>query len=249
MRTCACVVLLTLLAGTVQADDPVTVTVAVASNFSRTATELAARFSGETGMAIRLSNGSTGLLYAQILNGAPFDVFLAADVERPALLEHSGHAVAGSRFTYARGGLALWSRDATDCLGMLKDVNAGRVALANPATAPYGRAAMEFLINEGHWAVVSGRAVYGENAMQALQFAATGNAVVGVIASAQLVDPHLPESACVWNVPTESHGSIEQQAVLLKNAAGNDAAQRFIEFIRSDVALEIIERHGYGVSP
>jgi len=247
MRTCACVVLLALLAGTVQADDPVTV--AVASNFSRAALELAARFSGETGMATRLSNGSTGLLYAQILNGAPFDVFLAADVERPALLEHSGHAVTGSRFTYARGGLALWSRDAADCLATLKDVNAGRVALANPATAPYGRAAVEFLTNEGHWEVVSGRAVYGENAMQALQFAATGNAVVGVIASAQLVDSHLPESACVWNVPAESHGSIEQQAVLLKNAADNDAAQRFIEFMQSDVALEIIERHGYEVSP
>jgi len=247
MRTCACVVLLALLAGAVQADTPVTV--AVASNFSRAAAELAARFSVETGMAIRLSNGSTGHLYAQILHGAPFDVFLAADVERPARLEHSGHGVAGSRFTYAWGGLALWSRDATDCRATLEDASAGRVALANPATAPYGRAAKEFLTNEGYWEVVSGRAVYGENAMQVLQFAATGNAVVGVIAKAQLADPHLPEFACVWNVPTESHGSIEQQAVLLKNAAGDDAAQRFLEFIQSDVGREIIKQHGYGVSP
>jgi len=240
-------VLLALLATPAPADD--TLTIAVASNFSRTAAELSARFSGTTGIEVRISNGSTGRLYAQILNGAPFDVFLAADVERPALLENSGHAVAGSRFTYARGGLSLWSRDATDCLATLKDASAGRVALANPAIAPYGRAAMEFLISEGHWEVVSGRAVYGENAMQVLQFAATGNAVVGIIANAQLVDPNLPESACVWNIPTESHGSIEQQAVLLENAASNDAAQRFIEFMQSDVAREIVERHGYGVSP
>ena len=247
MRTCACVVLLALLAVTARADDPVTV--AVASNFSRAAAELAARFAGETGLAIRLSNGSTGHLYAQILNGAPFDVFLAADVERPALLEQSGHAVTGSRFTYAQGGLALWSRDASDCLATLKDAGAGRVALANPATAPYGRAAMEFLTNIGYWEAVSSRAVYGENIMQALQFAATGNAVVGIIAKSQLANSRLPESACTWNVPEGSHGSIEQQAVLLKNAVGNDAAQRFVEFLQSSVAREIIERHGYAVSP
>lgn len=246
MRTGVCLVLLVLMAGTGRADEPLTV--AVASNFLRAATELTARFSSETGVTIRLSNGSTGHLYAQILNGAPFDVFLAADVERPELLEQSGHAVAGSRFTYAKGGLALWSRNATDCLGALMDKSAGRVALANPETAPYGRAAVEFLVNDGYWGAVSDRAVFGANAMQALQFAATGNAIVGVVASAQLVDPHLPAPGCVWKVPPGSHGAIEQQAVLLGNAAADAAARRFIAFLQSEVAIEIIRRHGYEVS-
>lgn len=140
MRARAFMVSLTLVFGPVLAAD--TITVAVASNFSRPAAELAARFAGETGVVVRISNGSTGKLYAQIVNGAPFDVFLAADTERPKLLEESGHAVAESRFTYAQGALVLWSRDAKDCLAALADEGSGRVALANPRTAPYGKAAV-----------------------------------------------------------------------------------------------------------
>jgi hypothetical protein len=167
-----CTILLTaFLLGPAVADE--TVTVAVASNFSRTAAELSAKFAGETGIAIRISNGSTGKLYAQILNGAPFDIFLAADAERPALLEESGLAVSGSRFTYAEGALVLWSRGAPDCLAALRDDTGGHVALANPVTAPYGKAALEFLIHEGYREMVSDRIVYGENIAQTLQFVAT----------------------------------------------------------------------------
>ena len=239
--------LLLLIAVPVFADD--VVTVAVASNFSTAAAELSSRFTGDTGIAVRTASGSTGKLYAQILNGAPFDVFLAADTERPARLERSGRAVAGSRFTYATGALVLWSRDAPDCRAALADRDAGRVALANPETAPYGRAAREFLQNEGLWQAGSGRAVYGENIAQTLQFVATGNALLGLIARSQIGAPQLPRPSCTWDVPAALHSGLEQQAVLLQRAAGNADARRYLEFLRSTAATEIVRRHGYEVSP
>jgi len=238
--------LLVLVSGPALAGDEVTV--AVASNFSRAAAEVSAKFAGETGITVRISNGSTGKLYAQILNGAPFDIFLAADAERPILLEQSGHAVAGSRTTYAEGALVLWSSVEDDCLAALEDERGGHVALANPVTAPYGRAAIEYLSAEGIWDSVSRRAVYGENINQALQFVATGNAAIGFIAKSQLAAPQLPEAACTWELPSSSHSSLEQQAVLLARAADNEAAQRFLDYLGSEAAHEILARHGYGVS-
>ena len=215
------------------------VTVAVASNFSRTAGELSARFAGETGITVRISNGSTGKLYAQILNGAPFDVFLAADARRPALLEQAGRTVPGSRFTYAVGALVLWSRDAEDCLAALHDEDAGRVALANP----------EFLKREGLWGSVSKRAVFGENIGQAMQFVATRNAPLGLIARSQLSVPQLPDAACTWDVPSDYYSGLDQQAVLLARAAGNESAARFYDWLRSADAREVIAQHGYEVAP
>lgn len=246
MRTRAFLALLVLVSGPALGSD--TVTVAVASNFSRAAAELSARFAGETGITVRISNGSTGKLYAQILNGAPFDVFLAADVERPTLLEKSGHAIAGSRTTYAEGALVLWSSEANDCLDALRDESSGWVALANPATAPYGRAAVEYLSEAGLWESVSSRAVYGENINQTLQFVATGNAAVGFIAKSALAAPQLPEAACTWEVPVSSYSRLEQQAVLLTRATGNVGAQRFFAYLSSEAAQEILVRHGYGMS-
>ena len=246
MRTGAFLVSLLLISGPALARDAVTV--AVASNFSRAAAEISAKFAGETGITVRISNGSTGKLYTQILNGAPFDIFLAADAERPILLEQSGHAVAGSRTTYAEGALVLWSSVEDDCLAALRDERGGHVALANPVTAPYGKAAIEYLSAEGIWDSVSRRAVYGENINQALQFVATGNAAIGFIAKSQLAAPQLPEAACTWELPSSSHSSLEQQAVLLARAADNEAAQRFLDYLGSEAAREILARHGYGVS-
>lgn len=238
--------LLVLFVSPALADD--TVTIAVASNFSRAAAELSARFTTETGITVRISNASTGALYAQIVNGAPFDIFLAADAERPALLEQAGHAVAGSRFTFATGALVVWSRDASDCHAALLDEGGGRVALANPATAPYGKAAVEYLSGAGYWDAVSTRAVYGENINQTLQFVATGNATIGLIAKSQLAAPQLAEPSCTMEVPVSSYSSLEQQAVLLKRAAGNDNARAFLDYLHSGTAHEIISRHGYEVS-
>jgi len=246
VRARAFLLLLVLISGPALAGD--TITVAVASNFSRAAAEISATFAGETGITVRISNGSTGKLYAQILNGAPFDVFLAADAERPILLEQSGHAIAGSRTTYAEGALVLWSAVTNDCLAALGDEHGGRVALANPETAPYGKAAIEYLSAKGVWESVSRRAVYGENINQALQFVATGNAAIGFIAKSQLAAPQLPNAACTWELPASSHSSLEQQAGLLARAADNESARRFLDYLGSDAVHEILMRHGYGVS-
>jgi molybdate transport system substrate-binding protein len=192
-----------------------------------------------------LSTASTGKLFAQIVNGAPFDVLLAADSDRPQRLESSGAGVAGTRFTYAIGELVLWSRRVSDCRGNLERAGMGRIAIANPDTAPYGSAAREFLESSGLWERVESRLVIGENIAQALQFAATGNAELGFIARAQLGVPVLPEATCAWPVPTGTHAPIEQQALLLAHAASNPGARTFLEFLRGEAARAIIRRHGY----
>lgn len=245
MRCRALLVLLALIATSASADDE-PLTVAVSSNFAIAFGEVAARFTEATGIRVRVVPGSTGKLYAQVVNGAPFDVYLAADSDRPARLEESGHAVAGSRFTYARGRLVLWSLYFDDCLEALRA--GGRIALANPETAPYGRAGREYLQSAGYWDDVSERIVYGENVMQAMQFAAAGGAAVGIVAQSVVGGPHTPEGKCRWPLPEESHAPVEQQAVLLARAKDDARAVRLIEFLRSDAAHEIVIQHGYGAS-
>lgn len=224
-------------------------TVAVASNFALPAEALADRFTAETGHAVTLSTSSTGKLYAQIVNGAPFDLFLAADSRRPQLLEASGLAVPGTRFTYAVGALVVWSRDpslaAGDCRRALEDPGFGRVAIANPELAPYGAAARQFLEAAGLWVQVQPRLVYGENIAQALHFVATGNAALGLVARSQAVDTRLPVASCSWPVPGDLHDPISQDAVVLRRAARNPAAAAFAAFLRGPAAAIIIRRFGY----
>jgi len=226
-------------------------TVAVASNFARAAQEIALQFTVDTGNEVRISAGSTGKLFAQISNGAPYDVFLAADSERPALLESNGLGVRGSRATYAIGSLMLWSSELKfaniDCRKHLKNLGKDHLSIANPKTAPYGAAARDFLIDAGLWKLVEPRIVYGENISQALQFVASGNAGVGLIARAQYVDKRLPAATCSWPVPETSHKPLLQQAVLLQRASGNSVAAAFLEFLTSSVAQEIVLRHGYSI--
>lgn len=238
-----------LLPGWLLADD--VVTIAVASNFATTAAELSAAFTEVSAVAVRISPGSTGKLYAQIVNGAPFDVFLAADSLRPLLLEQSGYAVTGSRQTYAVGSLVLWSRDerlrGKDCREALQQGDYRWLALANPATAPYGAAAREYLEKAGLWESASQRVVFGENIAQTLQFVATGNATMGFVALSQTKDPNLPPATCAWAVPAPSSTSLQQQLVLLERAGSNAGARQFIEFLVSPAARKIIGRHGYMV--
>lgn len=243
MRVRAILVAL-LLAGDAAAEEEVLV--AVASNFAHTATQLAARFEEQTGTAVRLSSGSTGKLYAQIVNGAPYDVFLAADAARPAILEHSGRVVPGSRRTYAIGRLVIYSIRADDCLAALRDPHGGHIAIANPVTAPYGAAARQYLERAGLWDGVSARAVYGENIAQTLQFASTGNAVVALVARSQLHTRFVPEPRCSLEIPAAMHDPVEQQVVLLD--ADNPPAGAFVEFLRSATARRIIEQAGYEVA-
>ena len=223
------------------------VTVAVASNFAATARDIAAQFAGESDYQVRITTASTGKLYAQIVNGAPFDVLLAADAERPRRLENGGAGVPGSRFTYALGALVLWSRQAEDCQAALQGSDGGRIAIANPETAPYGAAAKSFLQQSGRWESLQGRLVIGENIAQTLQFAASGNAQLGFIAASQLRAPSLPAAACSWPVPDTLHDPIDQQAILLQRGADSAGAKSFLAFLRGDAGRAIIRRHGYSL--
>ena len=225
-----------------------TLTVAVASNFSWPAQELVARFTEVSGVEARVAAASTGKLYAQVVNGAPFDVLLAADAHRPALLEESGAGMPGTRFTYAIGRLVLWSADPAladaNCRDQLDNLETMRLAIANPLTAPYGVAAMQFLTRADVWDEAQDNLVYGENIAQTLQFVASGNASLGVIAASQVLHESLPAASCDWVVPATMHEPIEQQAIQLSN---NEAARAFLEFVRGPQGRRIIRGLGYEV--
>ena len=227
------------------------ISVAVASNFTVPVAELAASFEKSTGHQVRVSAASTGMLYAGISNGASYAVFLAADEERPRLLEESGLGVEGTRFTYAIGRLELWSAvpefEGADCRAQLENLGARHLAIANPVTAPYGAAARSFLQEAGLWEMLEGNLVFGQNIAQALQFVATGNASLGLIASSQAESDRLPEASCRWQVPDSMHAPLEQQAILLDRARENEAARSFLAFLKSPEGRAIIQSHGYEV--
>ncbi len=229
--------------GPARADE---VRVAVAANFAPVLSQLAAPFAEATGHRLRISSGSSGKLYAQITQGAPFDVLLSADAERPRRLEAEGLILADSRFTYARGRLVLWSArpGMVDARGEVLRTGAfKRLAMANPRTAPYGAAAKDVLEALGLWKALQARLVQGEDIGQTFQFVRTGNAELGFVAWAQVKAQG--ESGSFWLVPPTLHRPIEQQAVLLARAGDNKAAQAFVDFLRSARAREIISAAGY----
>lgn len=219
------------------------VRVAVASNFLATAREAADAFERETGCAVVLSAGSTGQLYAQISHGAPFDVFLAADAERPERAEREGLAIAGSRRTYAVGRLVLFS--ATPGLALsgatLADPGVRRVALANPRTAPYGRAALEAARGLGLESALAARQVVGTNVAQALSFVLTGNAELGFVALSQVVE----RGGSSWLVPETLHAPIRQQGVVLVQSESRAEAAAFLDFLSGREIRDLLARRGY----
>jgi molybdate transport system substrate-binding protein len=184
--------------------------VAVASNFLNPLKEIATRYKQDTGDRLILVSGSTGKLYAQVRHGAPFDVLLAADSKRPALLEREGVGVVGTRFTYAVGALVLWSLEPGRVRGeeSLAQMSKGKLAIANPKTAPYGRAARQVLESLGFWKKLQPFLVRGENIAQTLQFVATGNATLGFVAKSQVEDPRFKFQGSRWEVPVDMHDPI-----------------------------------------
>lgn len=227
-----------------------TVSVAVASNFLAPLRALSETFERQSGHRLRISSGSTGKLYAQIAHGAPFDVFLAANEREPARLEREGLAAADSRFTYALGRLVLWSRAPDripgDGAALLQAGSFGRLAIANPKTAPYGAAAMAVLRHLGLAEALAGKLVRGENIGQAFQYVASGNVELGLVAFSQVLATEEPGS--VWQVPDAWYPPIAQQAVLLERAQGAQAAEEFLAFLKSDaVRRELMARFGYGM--
>ena len=229
------------------------VTVAVAANFTAPMQKIARAFEQDTGHKAKLVFGSTGKFYAQIKNGAPFAVLLSADVETPARLEQEGAAVAGTRFTYAVGRLALWSKNPAlvDNKGQVllsntTDKNSfKKLAIADPKLAPYGTAAMEVLDRMGALAKVRPKLVQGDSIGQAFQFVMTENAELGFVALSQIsMDGRITQGSA-WTVPQNLYTSLRQDAVLLPLGKDNAAALALIKYMRTDRAKTIIRTYGY----
>ena len=224
------------------------VSVAVAANFTAPMQTIAADFEKDTGHKAQLSFGATGKFYAQIKNGAPFEVLLAADDETPARLEKEAAAIAGSRFTYAIGKLVLWSPKASyvdDKGEILNKGDFAHLAIANPKLAPYGQAAVEALnalkLNEA----LAPKLVQGENISQTFQFVSTGNAELGFVALSQVMKDGRISEGSAWIVPANLHQPIRQDAVLLLPGKDKPAAEALLKYLRGDKARAVIKSYGY----
>ncbi|KNZ31297.1 MAG: molybdate ABC transporter substrate-binding protein [Methylibium sp. NZG] len=240
------------MAGTAAAARAETVRIAVAANFAAPLQRVAAEFEKDTGHRALVSVGATGKFYAQISQGAPFDVFLSADDETPARLVADSAAVADSRFTYAVGRLVLWSAQPgfVDEQGaVLKNGGFRHLALANPKTAPYGAAAVEVMKARGLLDALSPRFVQGENIAQAHQFVASGNAELGFVALSQVWTDGRIAQGSAWRVPAALHTPIRQDAVLLTGARNNAAALALLRYLRGEKARAVIVSHGYELAP
>ena len=231
------------------------VAVAVAANFTAPMQQIAKAFEQDTGHKALVALGATGKFYAQIKNGAPFAVLLAADDETPARLEKEGLAIAGTRFTYATGRLALWSKspnlvdDKGEVLrnNNLNKIGIQKIALADPKLAPYGRAAMEVIHKLGVQDNVVPKLVQGESIGQTYQFVSTENAQLGFVALSQIsVDERITQGSA-WVVPQSMHAPLKQDAVLLKVGKDNAAAHALLKYLQGDTAKAIITRYGYAL--
>ncbi len=224
------------------------VSVAVAANFTAPMQKIAAAFEADTGHKAELSFGATGKFYAQITNGAPFQILLSADDTTPAKLEREGKVVANSRFTYAIGTLVLWSAKegyVDDKGAVLKTGDFKHLAIANPKLAPYGLAATQVMDKLGLTATLQPRFVQGENIAQTYQFVATGNAQLGFVALSQvMVDGKIGQGSA-WQVPADMHEPIRQDAALLETGKGNAAATALMQYLKTDKAKAIIKSYGY----
>lgn len=228
--------------GARQSSEPVRV--AVAANFTATQEKLASTFTEQTGIALESSFGASGALYSQIVNGAPFQVFLSADSERPERLEKEG-LVSGEPFTYALGALALYVPGGVPQGHGEELLKAGaypHLAICKPELAPYGLAARQTLEKLGLWESVQPKLVQGDNVTQAFQFVETGNAEAGLVALSQVLDRRAEQ---IWRVPGDLHDPIRQDAVLLKNGEGNPGAEAFATFLKGPEARAIIAAGGY----
>ena len=224
------------------------VSVAVASNFTTPMQKIAKIFEADTGHKALLVFGATGGFYAQIKNGAPFQVLLAADNETPARLEKEGLGVVSARFTYAIGKLVLWSKQPglVDEKGdVLRQGGFEKLAIANPKLAPYGAAAMQTLTKLGLLAQLKPKLVEGSNIGQTLQFVASENAALGFVALSQVFADGRLTAGSAWVVPSRFHAPIQQDAVLLKTGKDNVAATALMAYLQSDKARAIIRAYGY----
>jgi molybdate transport system substrate-binding protein len=246
MRSVAAALLILACSGPAGAGE---VLVAVAANFAGPMARIGEAFTAATGHVLRVSTASTGKFYTQIVGGAPFEVFLAADDETPRRLLAESHAVAGTGFTYAIGKLVLWSARpglVDDQGAVLASDRFRYLAVGNPKTAPYGAAAHQVLQARGLTQALAPRLVTGESIAQAYQFVATGNAEIGFVALSQVTLPGKNATGSMWRVPQDLYTEIRQDAVLLKAGVSNPAARALLEFLKGETARQIIRNHGYG---
>ena len=236
---------ITLWCTPAQADE---IPVAVAANFTAPMKQIAAQFERDTGHRAKLSFGATGALFAQISNGAPFGVFLSADDKATARLAQEGNAVAATEFTYAKGKLILWSADSAlvDSAGkVLATGDFKRLAIANPMTAPYGTAAVEYLKKVGLYDDLKAKLVTGTNITQTYQFVSSGNAQLGFVALSQVYKEGKYSHGSAWMVPADSYSPIRQNAILLNPGKTNAAAKALMDYLQSKPAQVIIKSYGY----
>jgi molybdate transport system substrate-binding protein len=226
--------------------------VAAASDLQAALPVMAAQFEQDTGQKVALTFGSSGNFFAQIRNGAPFDVFLSADIDYPRQLEQAGAAERGSLYAYAMGRLVLWTRkdsgiDVRRGLAVLTDARVRRVAIANPEHAPYGRAAVAALQHEGLYEQVKGKFVLGENISQTAQFAQSGNATVGLLALSLALAPALKSVGTYIEIPVDFHPPIEQAAVVVAASRQKALAQRFVDALKKPGVAQILQSYGFEV--
>ena len=224
------------------------VNVAVAANFTAPMKIIAQDFERDTGHEARLAFGGTGQFYAQIRNGAPFAILLSADDETPIKLEKEGLGVTGSRFTYATGKLALWSKKPgfVDAQGeILRSAQFDKIAVANPKLAPYGAAAMETLDKMGLRERITAKIVEGSNIGQTFQFVASENAALGFVALSQVFENGTIKEGSAWIVPGSMHAPIKQDAILLNAGKDNSAAAALLKYLQGDKAKAVIRSFGY----
>jgi molybdate transport system substrate-binding protein len=228
------------------------VAVAAASDLQSVLPGIAAQFEKEAGQPVRLTFGSSGNFFAQIQNGAPFDLFLSADIDYPRRLESSGHAERGSLYEYAVGRIVLWTRrdsgiDVQRGLVALADARVRRIAIANPEHAPYGRAAVAALRHDHLYDRVKNKFVIGENISQTAQFADSGSADVGLIALALARSPALAKTGTYVEIPEAWHPAIEQAAVVLAASRQKTLAHQFLEYLKKPDVIQILKSYGFGV--
>jgi molybdate transport system substrate-binding protein len=227
-------------------------TVAAASDLQAALPILAAQFEKETGQQVTLTFGSSGNFFTQIQNGAPFDVYLSADIDYPQRLERAGLAERGTLYVYATGRIVLWTRtdsgiDVRRGLSVLAESKVRRIAIANPQHAPYGRAAVAALRHEQLYERVRAKFVLGENISQAAQFAQSGNAEVGVLALSLALAPALASAGTYVEIPASLYPPIEQAAIVLTKSRQKAVARRFIEYLRRPESVRILQSYGFAV--
>lgn len=228
------------------------ITIAAASDLNFVFRELVAEYEKSTGDRVRLSLGSSGNFYAQIQNGAPFDLYFSADIAYPRKLEEAGLTVPGSLYPYAIGRIVLWAGkdsrlDLSKGLDVLLETTIKKIAIANPKHAPYGRAAVAAMEHAQVYDRVKDKLVFGENISQAAQFIESGAADIGIIAMSLALAPPMQAAGRYWEIPTDAHPPIEQGAVILKGAKSQERAKAFLSFVQGAEGQAMMKRYGFVV--